>query len=62
MDNAPVGMAGIVSQLTTGLSAEKLLSVVSDVMPFVILMVPIALGLYFLRKAVKGASKGKVRF
>lgn len=58
----PTGMAGIVSQLTTGLSADKLLAVIGEVMPFVILMVPIALGLYFLRKAVKGASKGKVRF
>lgn len=56
------GMAAIVQQLTTGLTAANLLSVVGEVIPFVITIVPIALGIYFLRKALKGASKAKVRF
>lgn len=60
--NEPVGMAALVSQLTTGITSSTIFSVVGDVMPFVITMIPIALGLYMLRKVVKGASKAKVKF
>lgn len=55
-------MTEVVSALTTGITAETIFGVVADIVPFVITMVPIALGLYFLRKLVKGAGKGKVRF
>ena len=58
----PVGMTSIVTQLTTGITSSTIFSVVGDVMPFVITMIPIALGLYMLRKVVKGASKAKVKF
>lgn len=56
------GMAQLVSQLTTGITPATIFGVVSDVMPFVITMIPIALGLYMLRRVVKGAGKAKVRF
>lgn len=56
------GMDAVVSALSSGITAETIFGVVADVMPFVIVMVPIALGLYFLRKVIKGAGKGKVRF
>ncbi len=56
------GMEAVVTALKTGITAETIFSVVADVIPFVVTMVPIALGLYLLRKAVKGAGKGKVRF
>lgn len=56
------GMSNIVSQLTTGVTPATIFSVVGDVMPFVISMIPIALGLYMLRKVVKGAGKAKVKF
>lgn len=59
---AAVGMEAVVTALKTGITAETIFSVVADVIPFVVTMVPIALGLYLLRKAVKGAGKGKVRF
>ena len=65
MGNEPVvvgGMAGIISQLTTGITSTTIFSVVGDVMPFVITMIPIALGLYLLRKVVKGAGKAKIKF
>lgn len=62
MGETPVGMAALVSQLTTGITSTTIFSVVGDVMPFVITMIPIALGLYILRKVVKGASKAKVKF
>ena len=55
-------MTEVVSALTTGITAETIFGVVADIIPFVVVMVPIALGLYFLRKLVKGAGKGKVRF
>ena len=58
----PVGMTALVTQLTTGITSSTIFSVVGEVMPFVITMIPIALGLYILRKVVKGASKAKVKF
>lgn len=58
----PVGMTALVNQLTTGITASTIFSVVGEVMPFVITMIPIALGLYILRKVIKGASKAKVKF
>lgn len=56
------GMTGIVNQLTTGITPATIFAVVSDVIPFVITMVPIALGLYLLRRVIKGAGKAKVKF
>lgn len=56
------GMEAVVTALKTGITADTIFAVVADVIPFVVTMVPIALGLYLLRKAVKGAGKGKVRF
>lgn len=56
------GMQAIITKLTEGITATSIFSVVADLMPFVIAMVPIALGLYFLRKLIKGAGKAKVRF
>jgi len=56
------GMAAISNQLVEGVTAETIFEVVGNVMPFVIKMIPIALGLYELRKVVNGAQKAKVRF
>lgn len=56
------GMSEIITQLTTGVSPATIFGVVKDVMPFVITMIPISLGLYELRKVVKGAGKAKIRF
>lgn len=62
--DTPVGMAAVISALTgaNGLSASTFFSVVADLMPLVVLLVPISLGVYFLRKLIKGAGKAKVRF
>lgn len=60
-----VGMSGVVSALTdasTGLTTAKFFSTITDLVPFIVLMVPVALGLYFLRRLVSGAGKAKVRF
>lgn len=56
------GMDAVISALTTGLTPAVFFEVVADLVPFIVLLVPIALGVYFLRKLVKGAGKAKVRF
>lgn len=55
-------MTEIISALNTGLTSETIFGTVADLMPWVITLVIASLGLYFLRKLVKGAAKGKVRF
>lgn len=56
------GMDSIVTKLNTGISSSTMFSTVESLMPWVITLVIACLGLYFLRKLIKGASKGKVRF
>lgn len=55
-------MTEIITALNTGITSETLFGTVADLMPWVITLTIASLGLYFLRKLVKGASKGKVRF
>lgn len=59
------GMSSVVSALvnsSTGLTADTMFGVVADLVPFIVMIVPVALGVYFLRKLIKGAGKAKVRF
>lgn len=65
MEPATNAMSSVISALTnstTGLSANTMFGVVADLVPFIVMIVPAALGVYFLRKLVKGAGKAKVRF
>ncbi|MDD4706417.1 MAG: hypothetical protein PHS24_04325 [Bacilli bacterium] len=55
-------MDAVVTALTTALTPAIFLDTIGDLVPFIVVLVPISLGLYFLRKLVKGAAKGKVRF
>lgn len=58
-------MSGVVTALTgtNGLSATTIFSIVSDLAPLLLIIIPASLGLYFLRKIIKGVgNKGKVRF
>ena len=63
MGEEPVvsGMAAVITALTTGLTVDKFFSVVADLVPFIVVLVPVSLGVYFLRKLIKGAGKAKVR-
>lgn len=64
MGNEPVvaeGMAAIIEKLVTALTPDKFFTVVADLVPFIAVLVPVALGVYFLRKLIKGAGKAKVR-
>ncbi len=58
-ETTATGMQGIVSQLTTGITSAGLFGTVSEIFPFIIVMIGFAFGYKVLRKVVKGASKGK---
>ena len=58
---AATGMSAVITALTTGLTADKFFTVVADLVPFIVMIVPVSLGIYFLRKLIKGSGKGKVR-
>lgn len=62
MEGATNSMSEIISALNTGITSETLFGTVADLMPWVITLTIASLGLYFLRKLIKGAAKGKVRF
>lgn len=62
MDTPTGSMSEIITALNTGLTSSTIFGTVADLMPWVITLVIASLGLYFLRKLIKGASKGKVRF
>lgn len=59
---AATGMSAVISALTSGVTSAVMFGTLAEVIPFVITLIPFALGLMFLRKLVKGAGKGKVRF
>lgn len=58
-------MSSVISALTnssTGLTSATMFGVVADLVPFIVMIVPVALGVYFLRKLVRGSGKAKVSF
>lgn len=56
------GMDAVITALTSGLTTQVFFDVVADLVPFIIVIVPVALGTYFLRKLVKGSGQAKVKF
>lgn len=63
MEGATNGMESVVSALigANGLNASTFFGVVADLVPFIVMIVPVALGVYFLRKLIKGSGKAKVK-
>lgn len=63
MDPEPVvgGMSAVITALTAGLTETAFFSVLAELVPFIIMIVPVAFGFYLFRKLVKGAGKGKAR-
>lgn len=64
METATNAMSSVISALTnstTGLTANTMFGVVAELVPFIVMLVPVALGTFFLRKLIKGAGKAKVR-
>ena len=54
-------MEAVITELTTGLTPASFFAIVADVMPFVLVMIPVSLGLYLLRRLIKGAGSGKTK-
>lgn len=46
---------------TDGLTAAKMFAVLVDLVPYIVFIIPIALGIYFFRKLMKGTGRGKFR-
>ena len=58
------GMSAVISALTnstTGLTASTFFGVVEQLVPFIVMLVPVSLGTMYFRKLIKGAAKAKVR-
>lgn len=62
MEPVLTGMGEVITALQSAVTAETIFAVVADIIPFVGTMVPIALGVYFLRKLVRGAGHARVNF
>lgn len=56
-------MDGFISALTgtNGISASSLWGVLTSLVPYLVVIIPVALGFYFVRKLIKGTAKAKVR-
>lgn len=54
-------MEAVITALTTGLTEAKFFSVLAELVPFIIMIVPVAFGFYLFRRLIKGAGKGKAR-
>ena len=55
-------MSAIVTAITTALTPAVIMGAVADLVPLLIIIVPVSFGIHELRKAVKGISKGKTNF
>lgn len=62
MEPVTSSMSAFITALTAGLTASTFYSVLTDIAPFVIMIVPVALGYYVVRKLIKGAGHAKVNF
>lgn len=56
------GFISAISNGTTGLTAATFYDVLTEMVPFLVVIIPVALGFYLIRKLIKGTSKAKVRF
>lgn len=59
MDNT--GMAAIVAALNTTVSQTTIFAVFAELIPWIGTLIIALLGLYFLRKLVRGAARGKLK-
>lgn len=59
----PEAMDGFITALTgtDGITANSLWGVLSSLVPYLKIIIPVALGFFLIRKLIKGTSKAKVR-
>lgn len=55
-------MVDVITAITTAITGVALWGVIEQLVPLIAVVALFSLGLYFVRRAVKGASKGKVKF
>ena len=60
METTVAGMEAVITALTKALTADVFFGVIEKCIPFLVIMVPVALGYKFLRKMIKGAGRAKV--
>lgn len=60
---SPAAMSGFIEALTgtNGVTANSLWAVLTELVPYLVIIIPVALGFYFVRKLIKGTAKAKVR-
>ena len=56
-------MEAFITALTgaKGLSAASFYGVLTSLVPYLVVIIPVALGFYLVRKLIKGSAKAKVR-
>lgn len=56
-------MSAFITALTGegGLTAATFYGVLTSLVPLLVILIPVALGFYFIRKLIKGSAKAKVR-
>ena len=54
-------VVGALTNSTTGITADTFFQPIAGLVPWLVIVIPAALGVYFLRKAIKGAGKAKVK-
>lgn len=61
--DTPTGMQAFINALTgtNGITADSLWGILTNLVPYLVIIVPVALGFYFVRKLIKGTAKAKVR-
>ena len=59
----PEAMSSFITALTGsgGITADSLWGVLTNLVPYLVIIIPVALGFYFVRKLIKGTAKAKVR-
>ena len=55
-------MEAIMTAVTAGLTPTVIMGTIGQLVPYLIIIVPVAFGIYELRKLIKGTAKGKVQF
>lgn len=60
---SPEAMSDFITALTgtNGVTANSLWGVLTNLVPYLVIIIPVALGFYFVRKLIKGTAKAKVR-
>ena len=53
-------MSDLVATIADDINAGTLISSFTDLVPYIKIIVPVSLGIHFLRKLIKGTGKGKV--